>query len=90
LQLALDILPGDVGGPVLDASGAVIGLVLPGAASGPALPAGVALAQGDAALTALMTQGAVPVTPSQASASATPDALQAMGLGMTALVSCWE
>ena len=90
MQLALDILPGDVGGPVLDASGAVIGLVLPGAAKGPALPAGVALAQGNAAVAALMTQGAVPVTLSAASAPASPDALQAMGLGMTALVSCWE
>ena len=90
MQLALDILPGDVGGPVLDASGAVIGLVLAGAAKGPALPAGVALAQGDAAVTALMSQGAVPVTLSAASAPASPDALHAMGLGMTALVSCWE
>ena len=90
IQLALDILPGDVGGPVLDSSGAMIGLVLPGAVKGPALPPGVTLAQTDAAVTALMTQGAVPVTAAGLPAQATPDALQAMGLGMTALVSCWE
>ena len=90
IQLALDILPGDVGGPVLDSSGAMIGLVLPGAVKGPVLPPGVTLAQTDAAVTALMTQGAVPVTAAGLPAQATPDALQAMGLGMTALVSCWE
>ena len=75
---------------MLDASGAVIGLVLPGPAKGPALPAGVALAEGDTALTALMTGAALPVTASTTTAPATPDALQAMGLGMTVLVSCWE
>ena len=90
MQLALDILPGDVGGPVLDAGGAMIGLVLPGAAKGPALPPGVALAQSDAAVTALMSQGAVVVTLAMAPAPVSPDALQAMGLAMTALVSCWD
>jgi hypothetical protein len=90
IQLALDVLPGDVGGPVLDATGAVIGLVLPGAAKGPALPQGVALAETDAAVTALMTQAQVPVTQAMPAGPATPDALQAAGLGMTALVSCWE
>lgn len=90
IQLALDILPGDVGGPVMDATGAVIGLVLPGNPTGPALPRGVALAQTDAALTALMAQAQVMPDAASADVPATPDALQAQGLGMTALVSCWE
>jgi S1-C subfamily serine protease/peptidoglycan hydrolase-like protein with peptidoglycan-binding domain len=90
IRLALDILPGDAGGPVMDATGAVIGLVLPGNPSGPALPRGVALAETDAAVTAVMAQAQVVPETAAADLPATPDALQAQGLGMTALVSCWE
>jgi peptidoglycan hydrolase-like protein with peptidoglycan-binding domain len=90
VQLALEVMPGDVGGPVLDSTGAVIGLVLPGNPNGPALPQGVTLAQTDGALKALMAQAALVPVDAASAAPATPDALQAKGVGMTALVGCWD
>lgn len=90
LQLALDVLPGDAGGPVLDAAGGLVGLVLPGPAKGPALPQGVALAAGASTVAGLMAQAQIAPAASMDTAPVTPDVLQATGLGMTALVSCWE
>lgn len=90
MQLGLTVLPGDAGGPVLDAAGAVIGLVLPGNPAGPALPPGLALALDDAAVTGLMAQAQLTASPSVDTAPLAPDALAARGLGMTALVSCWD
>lgn len=90
-RLSLSALPGDTGGPVLDASGNVLGMLLPpDTAAAKQLPDGVAFAASAAALTAaLMAQG---ITALQASttAPATPDALANAARGMTVLVSCWE
>jgi peptidoglycan hydrolase-like protein with peptidoglycan-binding domain len=91
LRLAIPVLPGDAGGPVVDASGAVVGMLLPGAANGAKLlPDGVAFAATAQALTqALAAAGVVTSAPST-TGLATPDALNAQALGMTVLVSCWE
>ncbi len=90
VRLALTTLPGDAGGPVLDNTGAVIGLLLPGNPGGPALPQGVALAATSGALSSLLAQAEIDPAPGTAVAPASPDALATMGQGMTALVSCWE
>ena len=91
LRLAIPVLPGDAGGPVVDANGAVVGMLLPGAANGAKLlPDGVAFAATAQALTqALAAAGVVTSAPST-TGLATPDALNAQALGMTVLVSCWE
>ena len=92
--MTVHALPGDAGGPVLDDSGAVVGMLL---ASDPAapkqLPPGVAFAASSTALTQILTnpQGpALTLNAETAPAKATPDALNAAARGMTVLVSCWK
>lgn len=93
-RLALQALPGDAGGPVLDASGAVVGMLLP-APKGAAkeLPPGVSFAAASAALTQLLTnpQGpALTLNAAAGGAKVSPNVLNASARGMTVLVSCWE
>ncbi|MEL7132458.1 MAG: serine protease, partial [Pseudomonadota bacterium] len=89
-RLEMNTLPGDAGGPVLDAGGGVLGMLLPDGNTGRALPKGVrfaldrevlqqVLARAD--LTAAGTDSSTPIDPVDLSAAAT---------GMTVLVSCWE
>jgi peptidoglycan hydrolase-like protein with peptidoglycan-binding domain len=90
-RLALTALPGDVGGPVVDNTGAVLGVLLP-AATDPArvLPEGVAFAAtGPAIAAALQAQG---VTLAQAARQGAlpPEDLARAAARMTVLVSCWE
>ncbi|OYU40730.1 MAG: peptidoglycan-binding protein [Pseudorhodobacter sp. PARRP1] len=90
-RLAAPVLPGDAGGPVLDGTGAVLGMLLPAAVKGAKLlPDGVAFAAQAGVVSQALT--AAGITPSMATSTdlATPDALNAAGLGMTVLVSCWE
>ena len=90
-RLSLAALPGDTGGPVLDQSGAVLGMLLPAdPKAAKLLPAGVAFAASAQAITAaLTTQGLMPLS-AVAGGKPTPDALSATARGMTVLVSCWE
>ena len=90
-RLSLPLLPGDAGGPVLDATGSVIGMVLAGVKTGAkVLPEGVAFAvQAPAIAQALLAAG-ISAQMSDMSEIATPDALSAAGMGMTVLVSCWD
>ncbi len=90
-RLTVPLLPGDAGGPVLDATASVVGMVLAGVKTGAkVLPEGVAFAvQGLVIAQALAAAGITP-EPATVTDLATPDALQATGMGMTVLVSCWE
>ena len=90
-RLSLAALPGDAGGPVLDASGAVLGLLLPQDPKAPQqLPDGVAFAASAPALSSLLSaQGLLPTAATSAPAT-TPDELAGIARGMTVLVSCWE
>ncbi len=90
-RLAIALLPGDAGGPVVDQSGSVIGMALPAVGDGARLlPDGVGFAASGAAITAVLTQAGITTRASTQTAIATPDALNAAALGMTVLVSCWE
>lgn len=93
-RLSMQVLPGDAGGPVLDASGAVVGMLLPvDVKAAKQLPAGVAFAVSASALTELLTNPAGPalmLSAATGAQKATPDALNAAARGMTVLVSCWE
>lgn len=91
-QLSLEAKPGDVGGPVLDASGAVVGMLLPAPADGKELPPGVAFAASASSLTPLLSNPQGPALTLQTAAGEkklTPDAFNAAARGMTVLVSCW-
>ena len=91
-RLAAPVMAGDMGGPVLDAAGGVIGVLIPpqeGTAK--QLPQGMALAADAATLGALL-QGAglgAGTADPQTGTSLSPDALNAAALGMTVQVSCW-
>lgn len=89
-RLALSALEGDVGGPVMDAAGSVLGMLLPGTQPGRTLPEGVAFALTADALRGALEQ--VGITPSAATDSSTlePEALANKAKGITVLVSCWE
>lgn len=90
-RLALSALPGDAGGPVFDATGSVLGMLLPKAAGdGRVLPEGVAFAASSGAIAAVLAErGLAPRPSSRAGAMAAED-LTRHALGMTVLVSCWE
>lgn len=90
-RLALQSLPGDVGGPVLDASGAVLGMLLPVAPDGGRqLPAGVAFALSASEITRLLSSSGITAQQALSPAPLDPAAMAETATGMTALVSCWD
>lgn len=90
-RLALQALPGDAGGAVLDGSGAVLGMLLPAAPQGgKQLPAGVVFALSGAEITRLLTPTGVIPLPATNTGALSPAALAETAVGMTALVSCWD
>ncbi len=90
-RLSLDIQPGDAGGPVLDSTGSVLGMLLPRAtSSNQQLPAGVAFAATTAVLTAKLAQEGIAPAPSVRVGAIAPEDLSALATGMTVLVSCWD
>lgn len=90
-RLGIQALPGDAGGPVLDGSGAVIGMLLPaGPEGGKQLPPGVFFAaSANEIARVLATSGITPLQSAKTGALAPVD-LTAAGTGMTVLVSCWD
>ncbi len=89
-RLALSALEGDVGGPVMDASGAVLGMLLPRMQGGRVLPGDVAFAADASALSRVLSEaGATPVV-AESSAALAPAQMAERASGMTVLVSCWE
>ncbi|MDQ2065845.1 serine protease [Xinfangfangia sp. CPCC 101601] len=90
-RLALTALPGDAGGPVLDESGAVTGLLLPEASVGAQqLPAGTSFAASAATLTAFLQSAGVTPAQSELTERLAPVKLTEAATGMTVLVSCWQ
>lgn len=88
-RLTLTAQAGDAGGPVLDAGGAVLGMLLPRAEGGTVLPADTAFAlDSDAIVAALRANGVEPAT-TDAPGSVTPERLTRDAAGLTVLVSCW-
>lgn len=93
-RLTLQAMPGDAGGPVMDGTGVVVGMLLPAqTVAGKQLPAGVAFAATSTAIVGILTNPAGPaltlLAPTGAQAP-TPNALNAAVRDMTVLVSCWE
>lgn len=90
-RLAVGALPGDAGGPVLDAAGTVLGMLLPRAAgSARQLPADVNHAVFAPALVAKLAEAGITPRASTRQGQLSPEALNALAGGMTVLVSCWK
>lgn len=89
-RLALTALAGDAGGPVLDAGGAVLGMLLPNNSTGRQLPDGVSFAANAAALQSALQDAGIRVAATSEMTTLTPAALSDRAVGMTVLVSCWE
>jgi peptidoglycan hydrolase-like protein with peptidoglycan-binding domain len=89
-RLALNALPGDAGGPVLDATGAVVGMLQPAPdADARQLPPDVAYATDAATIAATLATLGITIAPSTAIGALPPEDLTKAGVQMTVLVSCW-
>ncbi|WP_323779962.1 trypsin-like peptidase domain-containing protein [Leisingera sp.] len=90
-RLELTAQPGDAGGPVLDSTGAVLGMLLPRQIEGKQLPEDVSFAvKAEAIRGALNNAGLSPAAQSASAGSLPNAALTRLASGMTVLVSCWE
>lgn len=90
-RLSIPVLAGDAGGPVLDQTGAVIGVLLPRTESGArVLPEGVSFALSAKALMAELAAAGIKPAAQTREQAATPDALARDAAAMTVLVSCWD
>jgi hypothetical protein len=75
---------------VVDASGAVLGMLLPQTAQGRQLPAGVSFAANAETIRGAMEAAGLEVQTQLAGAALPNQALVNRATGMTVLVSCWE
>jgi peptidoglycan hydrolase-like protein with peptidoglycan-binding domain len=89
-RLTLNALKGDAGGPVMDAGGAVLGMLLPRMQGGRVLPDDVAFAADAAALSRVLGQAGATPSDATPSAALAPAQMADRASGMTVLVSCWE
>lgn len=90
-RLTMTTLPGDAGGPVLDAGGALVGMLLPRATDpGKVLPASVAFAAGAAPIAAAVAGQGATLAAADPQAPMAPEDLAKLGAKMTVLVSCWK
>jgi len=89
-RLALRARPGDAGGPVLDRTGAVIGMLTAAPEGGPVLPEDVSFALDAATVITAAQEAGVTVPTANATSSLTAYQLSEKASGMTVLVSCWE
>ena len=89
-RLSVETLPGDVGGPVLDVTGAVLGMLLPTPTGARQLPKDVHFAaRSDVVRKALGAIG-LAATDATDTSSKAPEDLVTIGTGFTVLVNCWE
>jgi hypothetical protein len=90
-RLELEANPSEAGAPVLDATGTVVGLMLPEPQTGRALPEGVSFALRGDRLAQALTEAGIGV--STASVTAEPmsrNALARYGMTLAVLVTCWN
>lgn len=89
-RLALAPLDGDAGGPVIDAGGAVLGMLLPEPQSGRQLPDGVSFAAKAGAVQQLLAEAGISAEDTTGITQISPEVLTRKAADMTVLVSCWE
>ena len=90
-RLALNAMAGDAGGPVLDAGGAVVGVLMAREVeSGRSLPDDVSFARKAGSVAEFLAANGVTPTATDAMASMDPVDISAMAADLTVLVSCWN
>ena len=90
-RLALNVQPGDAGGPVLDAGGGVLGMLLPKQGSGAqTLPGDVQFAADAEAIAAFLAGQGVSLESVGDAPTLAPEDLAILGADITVLVECWE
>ena len=81
---------GDIGGPVFDGGGAVMGMLLPKEASARQLPGDVAFAVDAPVLAEFLSANAINPRAADANDPIAPEDLTLLAADMTVLVSCWN
>ena len=90
-RLDLEALPGDAGGPVLDQTGAVVGLLRPrDGAEDRRLPPDVNFAVGAAAIERFLTAAGVSPRTALRGTALAPEDISRRAADMTVQVSCWN
>jgi S1-C subfamily serine protease len=89
-RLSVDALPGDAGGPVMDASGNVLGMLLPQPGGSRQLPPEVRFALTSDAIIAALERAGLTASNGASGGLLDPVDITDRALGMTVLVSCWE
>ncbi|MCX7564925.1 serine protease [Sulfitobacter sp. F26169L] len=91
-RLSMRARAGDAGGPVLDRTGAVIGMLTAAPEGGPQLPDDVSFSVDTATIVAASNDAGIklPQAAVEGGASLTAFQLSEKASGMTVLVSCWE
>jgi len=89
-RLAMEVLPGDAGGPVFDATGAVLGALLPRAGGNRQLPEDVNFAAAGPAIAAFLAENGIETAAANGGGPIAPEDLTALASDMTVRVSCWN
>lgn len=90
-RLDLEVTESDSGGPVFDARGAVLGMLLPeDTKANRKLPKGVSFATGANAIEGFLSRNAVEPAAWADGGTIAPEDLTLMASDMTVLVSCWN
>jgi S1-C subfamily serine protease len=90
-RLAIEVLPGDAGGPVFGSNGAVMGMLLPRAEpQGRVLPEDVNFAVSSQNLRGFLSQNGVRVQTNLGLTPLSPEMLTRNAADMTVIVSCWN
>ena len=89
-RLALAPQAGDAGGPVIDASGAVVGVLSSLSNGSRQLPEGVSFATDAETLRGLLEDAGIAALESSDGSALSPNAISRQAIGMTVLVSCWD
>lgn len=82
--------PGDAGGPVFEASGAVMGMLLDAESGARQLPGSVAFALDASVLAEFLATNGLAMPASAAESDMAPEDLTILAADMTVLVSCWN
>lgn len=89
-RLQLAALDGDAGGPVLDASGGVIGMLMPKDTGAQQLPADVSFLVDRTSVQSVLSAAGKRSDTSNAATALPAEDIAKAARGMTVLVSCWE
>ena len=90
-RLTLPAMPGDAGGPVMDSTGAVIGVLLPRLQdAGRVLPADVTFAAPATGLAERLAGLGVALVMADRQGALAPEDITRIGTGMAVMVSCWR